>query len=130
MAEHKNAQMLRTGYEAFEKGDLDTVRGLFAEDIMWHSPGNNIISGDYKGVDEVFGLFGRIFQETGGLHQEIHDVLANDDHAAVLIHVKAERNGKTLDQNGVHVWHINSEGKPTEFWGFAEDPEASDEFWS
>jgi len=130
MAEHPNVALLRKGYEAFAKGDLDTLRGLFADDIVWHSPGNNILSGDYKGHEEVFGFFGRIVQETGGkFSNDIHDVLANDEHAAVMVNVHAERNGKTLDAPAVHIFHVNG-GKVGEFWAFGQDSNELDAFWS
>lgn len=131
MAEHPNVQRLREGYDAFSRGDLDALRELLAPDVVWHAGGNNSLTGDYKGLDEVFGFFGRIFQETGGsFKNEIHDLLANDEHGVALVHSTAERNGKRLKQNVTHVFHINDEGKPTEFWGFSEDQKALDEFWS
>ena len=85
MADHPNVDLLRKGYDAFAKGDMETLRGLFAEGIVWHSPGNNILSGVYEGRDAVFGFFGKLMEETGGnLRQEIHDVLANDTRKSVV----------------------------------------------
>ncbi len=131
MAEHPNVDRLRGGYESFSKGDLDALRERFSEDVVWHLSGNNPLAGDYKGIDEVFGLFGRLFQETGGsLKNEVHDLLANDEHAVALVRTSAERNGKRLEQNVVHVFHINPEGKTTEFWAFPEDSGVVDDFWS
>ena len=40
-----------------------------------------------------------------------------------------EREGKRLDDNAVHTWHVK-DGKATEFWGVSLDPYADDEFWS
>ncbi len=41
-----NIEALRRGYEAFQTGNLDLLRNeLFDKDIVWHSPGNNPISG-------------------------------------------------------------------------------------
>ncbi|MGH2729268.1 MAG: nuclear transport factor 2 family protein [Actinomycetota bacterium] len=132
MAEHPNVARLKKGYDAFASGDLDALKGLFADDILWHVPGNNPLAGDYKGQDEVFGFFAKIAQETGGTFKlELHDVLANDEHAVVLVRVSAERNGKRLDgEPGVQVFHTNPDGKTTEFWGFSQDSAKIDEFWS
>lgn len=49
MSEHSNVDLLRRGYDAFGKGDMDTLRDLLAENIVWHVPGSNILSGDYEG---------------------------------------------------------------------------------
>jgi uncharacterized protein len=130
MEEHPNVARMRTGYEAFAKGDLDSLRGLFAEDLVWHVTGNNILSGDYKGHDEVFGFFGRLVQETGGnFSNDVHHILADDEHASVRVTAHAERNGKTLDEPVVHVFDLR-DGKVTEFWTFGQDTQKFDDFWS
>ena|SRR5437660_568407 len=127
---HANEELLRRGYEAFSKGDLDTVLGIFDENIVWHVPGRSPLAGDYKGHAEVTAFFGKIFELSGGSFKlELHDVLANDEHAVVLSRQTGERAGKRLDQNSVDVWHIKN-GKATEFWGLTVDPYLEDEFWS
>ena len=57
MTEHANAELFRRSYAAFQAGDLDTVRSLLADDVIWHNPGSNHLSGDYRGVDAAMGLF-------------------------------------------------------------------------
>jgi ketosteroid isomerase-like protein len=126
---HPNEELIRKGYEAFGKGDMDTIRGLFAEDIVWHAPGRSQFSGDFRGVDEVLGQFARLFEETNGtFNVEIHDVLANDEHVVVLAVARGERSGKTLEDRGVQVFHVK-DGKVTEQWLHSEDQYAADEFF-
>jgi ketosteroid isomerase-like protein len=127
---HPNEELLRRGYEAFAKGDLGTVMSIFDEDIVWHEPGRSPLSGDFKGHQQVQELFGRIFEMSGGTFSiEIHDILANDGHAVVMLRSRATRPGKSLDSVECHVWHL-SNGKATEFWGVPFDLYAADEFWS
>lgn len=127
---HPNEELTRKGYEAFGKGDLQTLNDLMADDVVWHVPGNNPLSGDYRGKEAVFGLFGRIVELSGGtLRQDIHDVLANDEHAVVMVVTHAERGGKNLDDRQVHVLHIK-DGKVTEFWNHFGNQSAVDDFWS
>ena len=126
---HPNEELIRKGYEAFGKGDMDTIRGLFADDIVWHAPGRSQFSGDFRGVDEVLGQFARLFEETNGtFNVEIHDVLANDEHVVVLAVARGERSGKTLEDRGVQVFHVK-DGKVTEQWLHSEDQYAADEFF-
>jgi len=127
---HPNEELMHKGYDAFGKGDMDAVRSLFADDIVWHAPGRNPLSGDYRGVDEVLQTFGKLFEMTGGTFKlDIHDVIANDEHVVVLARSTAERNGKKLDDTGVQVWHVK-DGKATEQWLHPGDAHATDEFFN
>jgi uncharacterized protein len=126
---HPNEELMRRGYEAFTNGDLQTIDELFADDIVWHVPGNNQLSGEYRGKEEVFGNFGKLVELTGGSFRlEIHDVLANDEHVVVLVRATAEREGRKLDDRSMQLWHVE-DGKATEQWLYPEDPQATDEFW-
>lgn len=127
---HPNEELLRKGYDAFSKGDMDTVSSLFADDIVWHVPGRSALAGDYKGKEEVFGFFGKLMEMTEGTFQtELHDILANDEHAVVLVKSRAKRGDVTFVGNEAHVFHIK-DGKTTEFWGHSADQYAADEFFS
>ena len=131
MADHPNAELLRKGYAAFAEGDMAMVGDLFADDIVWHAPGNNPLSGDYKGKDQVFGQFAKLMELTGGtFRQEIHDIVANDEHAVVLVENGAQRpDGRSWQGRAAHVWHV-ANGKCTEYWLFADDQAAADAFFS
>ncbi len=127
---HLNEDLLRRGYDAFGKGDMAAIAELFADDIVWHVPGNNQLAGDYRGRDSVLAFFGKIAELTGGtLKLEVHDILANDEHGVALTRGSAQRGGKSLDNNGVQVFHIR-DGKAIESWMHPGDQAATDEFWS
>ena len=130
MVAHPNEELARRGYEAFDKGDLDTLRGMFDQNVKWHIPGRNLLSGDYNGIDEVFGFFGKIFEVSQGTAKlEVHDILANDEHVTVLVSGRAERDGKQYEGRAVHVMHAKDQ-KVLEFWEHDADQYATDEFWS
>src|SRR6266550_6290526 len=117
---HPNADLLNKGYDAFDKGDLDTVRSLFADDIVFHVAGNSQLAGDYRGIDEVFGFFGKLVELSGGTFKiERHAVLADDEHATVLSTSSAERNGTSLTLKTIDVFHV-ADGKVTECWTLSD----------
>ncbi|MFQ5948796.1 MAG: nuclear transport factor 2 family protein [Acidimicrobiia bacterium] len=130
MAEHPNVAVMRRAYDAFAKGDTATLSDLIAEDVAWHVGGHNILTGEYKGREAVFGFFGRLAEETGGTFKlGIHALMADDEHGVALVENSATRGDKTIEARFAHIAHIRG-GQLTEFWAFPEDRRAIDEFWS
>ena len=128
---HPNEDLMREGFAAFARGDLDALQNrYFAEDIRWHFPGKSPFGGDIEGAAEVIKWLGRSFEASDGtIRLELHDVIANDEHAVALFTAHAERAGKHLEDNTVQVAHIR-DGKETEVWFYPADQYATDEFWS
>ena len=128
---HANEDLLRDGYAAFGRGDINALKSrFFAEDIRWHYPGRSPFGGDYDGVDQVMGWLLRTFEACwGSISIELHDVISNDEHAVALTTVRAQREGRSLQDDTVQVFHI-TDGKATEVWTYPRDQYASDEFWS
>lgn len=129
MAEHPNVAILRDVYEAFGKGDLDTVRAGWTDDITFHVHGLAGLDGDYSGPDAVIGFFGKLMETTGGTFRlDIHSILADDEHAAVLATDHAERNGRSRSADVIHISHMR-DGRTSEFWAAYTDPEPELAFW-
>jgi uncharacterized protein len=130
MGAQDNGELIRSGYEAFSKGDMETISNVFSPDIRWNVSGHNQISGSYNGQEETFGFFGRLMELTDGTFSlSIHDLLASDDHVVVLAKESSTRNGKSLESDDVHVWHL-ADGKAVEFWGISRDQGEVDAFWA
>jgi uncharacterized protein len=129
---HPNEELLREAIAAFQRGDMEALQSkYFAEDIRYHIPGRSPVAGDYGGVAEVFGAFGRLFELSGGtLRIELNDVAANDQHGFALITTHAEREGRQLDGSEVLICNPSPDGKLTEIWTQPLDQYAADEFWS
>jgi ketosteroid isomerase-like protein len=126
MTDHPNAEALRNGYEAFANGDMETVAALLADDITWHQAGDSPLSGDHQNRDAVFGVvFARLADLTAGTFRfEIHDILANDTHAVLLLHQSWEK-PHPFRGNAVHAWHMH-DGIATEAWIMFHDQQAAD----
>ena len=124
---HPNEELVRKGYEAFSTGDMTALRQLLDPQVVWHAGGHNALTGDYRGVEEVLGFFGRTMEFTEGSFQvSIEEVLVNDQGAAVVQRSSAQRNGKSFDDRGVQLFRI-SDGKAAEVWQYYGDPYAVDE---
>jgi uncharacterized protein len=126
---HKNADLLNRGYDAFDKGDLDTLRELFTDDVVFHVAGRSQVAGDKRGQDEVFGFFGKLVELTGGTFKiDRHAVLADDEHGAVLTTITAQREGKSLNVKAIDVFHFQGD-QVKEAWVLDTDQYAGDEFF-
>jgi ketosteroid isomerase-like protein len=125
------AEILRKGFDAFAKGDMDTLRNeVFTADTKWHVGGKSPLGGDYSG-QQVFEWFGRLFELSGGTFKvEVHDITTSDQHAVALTSASAERGGKRLsDAKGTQVHHYEG-GKISETWLSSQDQDEFDKFWS
>ncbi len=121
--------LVQAASAAFGRGDLGALRDQFlAADIVWHIAGTGPLAGDYQGAEQVMGLLAMISELSGGtVRTELRDV--SDDHTVVLTTIRAERAGRQLQLNLVHVIHAGN-GKAAEVWTQSSDPAAAAEFWS
>lgn len=130
LSAREDLAVVQSAYEAFGKGDIPAVLETFAPDIQWHFLGRNPLAGTYKGPQEVVGFFTRLMEGTGGtFSMEIDDFLASDQHVVVLVRASAQRDGRRLDKDGVHIWRL-LDGKVIEVSDAALDPYAQDDFWA
>lgn len=128
---HPNEDLVRAGFEAFSRGDLDTLESqFFADGIVWHVPGRNPLGGEYTGIGQVRDYLSRAFQLADGtVDMELQDVLANDRHAVALFRSRAGRKGRQLDTFDAVIFKV-ADGKFAEAWHRSGDPYAADAFWS
>jgi uncharacterized protein len=55
-----NIDLVKAGYAAFSAGDMETVMGLYDDNIEWVQPGNSAISGSHHGKGELGHLLARL----------------------------------------------------------------------
>jgi uncharacterized protein len=104
---HPHHDIARRHYAALEAGDLDTLGELLAPDAAWHVPGNGHLAGTWNGADAVLSLFGRIYDLSNGtLRTTIEKIVADDEHAVVIVTVRATIAGVDFEDTAVHVARI------------------------
>src|SRR5713101_4928680 len=128
--EQAHLELIKSLLREFAEGNLDGVRALLTLDVKFHFPGNNSLSGEYKGVDASLRLLDRITQWTGGTTRvRLHDVLANEQHGILLYAVKAQHGDRSIRYRYIDLYHFR-EGQISEVWGYpADDARAFDEFY-
>ena len=129
MSEHPNVAVVRSAYEAVGRGDVAGFADALDEQIIWYesTPG---FEGEYRGRDEAVALLGRVFEKTGMqlVDLSIRHVLADDEHAVVLLEVTMALNDRQRTGEYVDVYRLRN-GKVTEHRHLAVDPKAEAEFF-
>jgi ketosteroid isomerase-like protein len=125
--EHPNARLVREGFEAFERGDMETLNRLLSDEVVWHVGGNSKWAGTYEGKQNVLDFFMRQGQ-AAQTSVDIHDIMGSDDHVVAIGTAKATAaNGGSAEWKYAQIFHIEK-GKATEVWGMAENDAAVDPF--
>jgi len=125
-----NKALLRAFYDAVRRGDARAAMDLLADDVVFHQPGRNPTSGDYRGKEAAVSLPRLLADRSGGTFRfEVHDVAATHDHAIGLLRISGRRDGRSIDMPAAHVFHIR-DGKLAELWIHPLDQHEIDEFWA
>lgn len=127
----KNADIVRRGYEAFNKADMKALTEIFHENASWHTPGKSPVTGDHVGRNAAFAQFGHYGGDTAGTFRaELKSVGTTDDGRVIGIHHNtAKKDGKQLDVDCCIVFEIK-DGQSFDGKEHFYDLNAWDEFWS
>ncbi|MGA8207909.1 MAG: nuclear transport factor 2 family protein [Candidatus Dormiibacterota bacterium] len=112
---HPNVDLLRRTDDAVAKGDFETYFAGYTDDVVFHMGGDNKLTGDYRGLEQVKQLLVRFMEAGGELAIDTHAYLADDDHGAALVRLNLKRDGKTFATNEAFVYHFR-DGKISEVW--------------
>jgi ketosteroid isomerase-like protein len=131
MATHPNVDLIRRGFDAFNAADMAGLAELLDENASQHMAGANpVFSGDHHGRDNLFAMYGRLGEESGGTFRaDLEHVWANDDTAVALYRATADRDGKHLDMRNVLLFSIVN-SKVTKLVDIPDDVGEQDAFWS
>jgi uncharacterized protein len=125
---HPDEGVVRRFVDAMVARDVGAVAECFTDDVVFHIPGRNPLSGDYGGKQTVMTRLFQTWEEAfGGLQIDVHDVVANDQHVVVLSDRRAARGGRTVEMRAASIYHVR-DGRIAEAWLMEWDPYAIDEF--
>lgn len=81
-----NKEVVKSFFEAGNRGDMDACIALFADDIHWTNLGSTRLSGVYQGKQQLMEqLMGPLFgQLKAGIASEIVDLIGEGDKVVAL----------------------------------------------
>lgn len=130
MAEHPNAVIIRDGFDMFNRADVEGLSNLIAADAVQRMPGDNAVSGEHKGRDNILAMYGQLGELTGGTFRAVIDqIYANDDRVVVVYRGTAERGTKKLDTLRALVFEMQG-GKITGLDDISSDTTVDDDFFA
>ena len=124
MDEHPNAKILRDMADRMKAGDFEGASAVLVDDVEWHEIGRAEPTRGKQALAQRYAESVGDFE----IRADVHDVLANDDHAIQLMNVTARRGGKTLEYRTAEIYHM-ADGKITARWAFSDDTAAIVEFF-
>jgi uncharacterized protein len=105
---HPHEQLVRGLHDAMARRDGRTLAAVLRADTRWVIPGRGPLCGTFVGPDEIFEMWRRVAEHTGGgLALSLVDVLANDDRAVALVHVEGRRGLRTMDARQLVLFEIS-----------------------
>ena len=123
----ENKQVILDYYATYATGDMDALAAFFAEDIVWHIPGQHPLAGTKTGADEVLAFFRLLGR--GSFRAELIALMA-DENWVIDMH----RGWSNLEgqQNVDTIWVLAfriEDGKIAEARNFSYDRAAADSFF-
>jgi Ketosteroid isomerase-related protein len=124
MPEQQNIDLVKKLYEAYGKGDVDTIIDHISDHFDWRFDAPSIIpfAGDQTTRDEVRRrFFGSLAETQKDQSLSPQEFIAQDDKVVMLGRYSATivATGKSVDLSVVHVFAIQN-GKITRFANFTD----------
>jgi ketosteroid isomerase-like protein len=102
-------QVVKDGYAAFGRGDIQGLLGMLSDDVEWQIPGEGLpLSGTYRGRNGVGQFFQKLAQDSEILAFEPREFVAQGEQVAVIgwQRAKIKATNRTIELNWVMVFTV------------------------
>ncbi len=122
MSEQDNIQLVQNAYDAFKRGDLETLLNTLADDVEWTTPGPADImptAGSRRGRQAVGEFFAALGEMEDVELFEPKEFIAQGEKVVTVINYRGrvKATGKSAETTLVHVFDIK-DGKVQRFREF------------
>lgn len=129
ISNHPHATLLFKLYGDLAEGNVEGVLRACADSVTFQVPGKSPLAGKYTKANFAEYL-SRLKERSGGTYKfEIHDIMASDLHATVLLTEKVQAKTGLIELRSVHVWRFG-QGLPIAGYEYPRDLYAYDQAWS
>jgi ketosteroid isomerase-like protein len=121
----ENVELVKRGYEAFNRGDLEAVFDRFDPKIEWVTDERVPFAGTYHGHDEVRRLLRDQQEVFGQLTMEPYEFFESGDQVVAFVRqvARGQASGAEIEITIGHLWTIRND-KAVRWQGFPEREKA------
>lgn len=110
MNEQENTQLVKKTYELFTAGDIETLLGMYSDDISWETPkvANSPLGGKISGRERVIDFFTRLDENEEFSVFDAKEFIAEGDKVVVLGHFvsRIKSTDKEYATDFVHIVRV------------------------
>jgi ketosteroid isomerase-like protein len=110
MSEQQNVALIQKLFDAFGRGDIQTILNHFTDDAEFYSPGPSIIpyAGTKRGRAEIQSYFDALLSTQSNMNLSIDQFVAQGDTVVAIGRYRARVNatGKSIDSPIVLSFHV------------------------
>jgi ketosteroid isomerase-like protein len=125
-----DGDVIRRFYQSIADRDFVAAERCFADDVVWHLPGDSPIAGDHHGWPQIRDNFlAKLDPLSGGTFRaDLVDVAIGERFIVAVQHATAAHRGKVLDISACQLITVR-DGLISEVRGHYSDQVALDAFW-
>ena len=131
MGAEQNMDVVRRGYDAFSRGDMDALMALYDDEATHNVPGSSKISGAHKGKENILALYGALFELSDGtVRVDLRHVMSDGDSRVLAVHTASlEKDGEAYEMPEALLFTLH-DGKIMEIQDFFSDIALNDRLFS
>ncbi|MCP9209252.1 nuclear transport factor 2 family protein [Streptomyces cucumeris] len=132
MAEHPDCALVRRAFEAFIRGDMDTLSTFMTSDVVHHVPGDNTMSGHHKGLEACIRLYRQWGSPDGSSKAIEPEMLTADGRGHVIFgyryRARSADGSRSFDMKAAQFITVIG-GKISDIDECVEDIDALNAYW-
>lgn len=104
--------VVKAHYDANDRGDMDGMLAVLADDAEWTEMAGFPCAGTYVGPDEIFrNVFARLADEWDGYTAKITELIDGGDTVVGLGSYSGthKQTGKSFEARVAHVWRVSGD---------------------
>lgn len=105
--EHENLNIIDKFFEAYSRRDTNDIQQVLSENVKWLFPGQNSLSGEKVGIEEVISFFDKMGNIMGKSNVEVKRLIigANNDYVIECQQIRTNRkDGVNFNQDMCVLW--------------------------